>query len=80
MAAEGSHEHANALLGAYALRALDENERRDVEAHLGACEPCRAQAEPLEEVVHGLAAERDRLRRLWERIASGCVAEPRRAN
>jgi hypothetical protein len=54
------------LLEAYALGALDEDERRAVEAHLASCPECRREADELLETAHALplalgAASRARL-------------------
>ncbi|BCB91678.1 hypothetical protein Psuf_089910 [Phytohabitans suffuscus] len=42
--------HDGQLLGAYVLRTLDPDERRDVDAHLAGCEVCRAEVVELEAV------------------------------
>ena len=39
--------HPRESLGAYALLALDDTERQEVEAHLASCADCRAEYEEL---------------------------------
>jgi len=66
-----------ALLGAYALDAVDPDEREAVEAHLEVCPRCRAElAEHLETasfLAHGGAPAPDGL---WPRIASSLEETP----
>jgi anti-sigma factor RsiW len=66
-----------ALLGAYALDAVDPDEREAVEAHLAVCPRCRAElAEHLETasfLAHGGASAPDGL---WPRIASSLEESP----
>jgi len=45
----------HALTGAYLLDALDDAERAEFEAHLAACEDCRAEVSSLEEAVVRMA-------------------------
>jgi anti-sigma factor RsiW len=51
-----THEEIRGSLAAYALDALGGEERREVEAHLGACPECTAEVEALREAVALLAA------------------------
>jgi len=72
MAAEPIEE----LLGAYALDALDEHERRQVEAYLETNPRARAEVEELREVTSMLAMTSERPPDgLWDRIA-GELEEP----
>jgi anti-sigma factor RsiW len=48
------HQRTRELLEAYALGALDEDERREVEAHLEECDECAQLARELAEVAHRL--------------------------
>ena len=49
MSPDRDHDQVQELLGAYALDAVEELERRDIEAHLATCPRCRAEvAEHLE--------------------------------
>jgi Anti-sigma-K factor rskA/Putative zinc-finger len=48
------HRRTTELLEAFALGALDEDERREVEAHLEQCDECAQLARALAEVAHGL--------------------------
>ncbi|MFF3556018.1 anti-sigma factor family protein [Streptomyces tsukubensis] len=43
-------QHDSALLGAYVLGALDEEENREIEAHVAGCEGCRMEVEALREL------------------------------
>jgi anti-sigma factor RsiW len=46
-----NHHEAAELLGAYALHALDRDERQEVVAHLDACARCRAEVRRYESVL-----------------------------
>jgi anti-sigma-K factor RskA len=64
------------LLGAYALDAVDDSERAEVEAHLATCPRCRAEVAAHREVAAlmangGVAAPEG----LWDRIAEGLSPE-----
>jgi anti-sigma-K factor RskA len=64
------------LLGAYALDAVDDDERVEVEAHLATCPRCRAEVAAHREVAalmanSGIAAPEG----LWDRIAEGLSPE-----
>ncbi|MFC4498094.1 MULTISPECIES: anti-sigma factor family protein [Streptomyces] len=47
-------EHDSALLGAYVLGALDEQEVRDVDEHVASCERCRDELDGLREMESAL--------------------------
>ncbi len=49
-----AHDETRELLDAYALGALDEADRTEVEAHLAGCESCRAETRDLERIVAAL--------------------------
>ena len=76
-----AHDQVAELLGAYALDAVDPEERAAVDAHVGACPRC--QAELAEHVaVAGVLDSRggDAPVDLWPRIAGGLAApQPSRA-
>ena len=46
-----SHGHVTEALGAYAVGALEDREREEVEAHLLVCEECRERHGDIEEAV-----------------------------
>jgi anti-sigma-K factor RskA len=48
-------EHVDELIAAHALHALDDADRRLVDAHLASCERCRAQLREMEGVAAALA-------------------------
>lgn len=65
------HEEAQELLGAYALDAVDPDERRAVELHLLECARCRAEVAEHRETAAMLAhAGADAPPALWDRIVS----------
>jgi len=78
-----THDEIEELLGAYALDALDADERQTVEAHLESCPRCRAEVAAHREVAgllgnaavagDGPAVAPDAL---WDRIASSLQEEP----
>lgn len=51
-----SHHQTHEALAAYALGVLDEDERREIEAHLASCAACRADLMRHEQVVGDLGA------------------------
>lgn len=72
-----SHDEAAALLGAYALDAVDEDEAALVAAHVAECPRCTAElADHIE--VAGMLGNRggDAPRELWDRISSQATRPP----
>ncbi|MDP8976184.1 MAG: zf-HC2 domain-containing protein [Actinomycetota bacterium] len=65
-----AHEKLCIFLGAYVLGALQDDDRcAELEAHLRACGPCRAELPKLADVATRLAAENEDPRsEVWERI------------
>jgi anti-sigma-K factor RskA len=51
----GRHDELTLLAPAYALGALDPDERREFEEHLGSCEVCSAEVRSLSRIASGLA-------------------------
>jgi hypothetical protein len=70
-----SHEQLQELLGAYALDALDDTERLQVEEHLRGCAACRAEVAEHREVAAHLVEGGAPPDRLWGRIASALHAD-----
>ena len=71
-----AHEQVSLLLGAYALDAVDADERAEVARHLLTCAQCRAEVEEHREVAALLANPgSDAPAGLWGRIA-GSLDEP----
>jgi len=78
-----THDEIEELLGAYALDALDADERQEVEAHLATCPRCRAEVAAHREVAallgnavaaeDGVAGAPDDL---WDRISASLQEEP----
>lgn len=54
-----SGQEIHALVGAYALDALDEDERREFERHLASCQTCRDEVVTLREAAAGLSGLTD---------------------
>jgi anti-sigma-K factor RskA len=72
-----THEEIAALLGAYALDAVEPDERAAVEAHLVDCPRCRAEVAEHREVAALLANEGGQAPDgLWQRIAGSLEAPP----
>jgi hypothetical protein len=72
-----THDEIADLLGAYALDAVDADERAAVEAHLATCARCRAEVAEHREVASLLAHEGgDAPDGLWSRIAGSLEAPP----
>src|SRR4051794_22236213 len=70
-----SHEEVAEMLGAFALDAVDPDERVLVEDHLADCARCRAEYEGYREVTGLLAAGGAAPEGAWDRIA-GSLHEP----
>ncbi|MGA2530035.1 MAG: anti-sigma factor [Acidimicrobiales bacterium] len=76
-----THDELEELLGVYALDALDDDERREVDDHLSSCPRCRAELASYREVAAMLgnsaadtpAAAPDEL---WDRISASLLDEP----
>jgi anti-sigma-K factor RskA len=67
-----SHEDASELLGAYALDAVDGDERTDVEEHVARCPRCQAELDGLREAAGALGNSLEPPpEELWSRIAAG---------
>jgi anti-sigma factor RsiW len=72
-----SHEQASELLGAYALDAVDGDERTELEGHLDECPRCRAELDSLREVAGALGTVVEPLPEgLWSSIASRLPDRP----
>jgi anti-sigma-K factor RskA len=72
-----THEEITELLGAYALDAVDDDERALVEEHLRTCARCRAEVEEHREAATLLAhTGGDAPAGLWQRIASSLEEAP----
>ena len=70
MAPETTHEELQELLGAYALDAVEQDERALIEAHLSDCHRCRTEvAEHLETAAMLAAAGAPAPDGIWDRIA-----------
>lgn len=71
-----THDPIEELLGAYALNAVDDDERAAVEAHLATCPRCRAEVDAHREVASHLAlGGAPAPSGLWERIAGAIEGE-----
>lgn len=70
-----THDPIEELLGAYALDAVDDDERAAVEAHLATCPRCRAEVDSHREVAAHLAAGAPAPEGLWDRIAEALEGE-----
>ncbi|HLF41865.1 MAG TPA: anti-sigma factor [Acidimicrobiia bacterium] len=72
-----SHQQIEELLGAFALDAVDDDERDLVEAHLAGCPRCRAEVAGYRETASKLAHTGTRAPDgLWERIAESIEEAP----
>ena len=72
-----THAEITELLGAYALDAVDDDERAVVEEHLATCARCRAEVAEHREVATMLAhTGGDAPEGLWQRIASSLDEAP----
>jgi hypothetical protein len=75
-AAPLSHAEIEELLGAYALDAVEPDERDVIEAHLSGCPRCRAEVDAGREVAAGLAQTgAPAPEGVWERIAGAIEGE-----
>lgn len=71
------HEELQALLGAYALDAVDDDERAVVDDHLATCARCRAEVADHRETAALLAfAGQEAPPGVWERIAASLEEPP----
>jgi anti-sigma-K factor RskA len=78
MVANHDHVDIQELLGAYALDALSDDERRLLEAHLATCETCRAELAELRLAVNALPLsidERDASPSLRDRLRAAAEAD-----
>ena len=76
---EGSHAEIEELLGAYALDAVDPDERDLVDQHLPTCARCRSEVQADREVAALLAhSGAPAPEGLWERIVESLEAPPPR--
>lgn len=74
---DAGHDQNRAMLGAYALGALDEAEREQVDAHLRQCGACRTELARLVAAAEALNERNEEAPvELWERI----LARLRRRN
>jgi anti-sigma factor RsiW len=74
---EPTHDEVAELLGAYALHAVDADERTLVEAHLGDCPRCRGELREHEAVASLLGnSGGDAPDGLWDRIADVLEEQP----
>lgn len=64
------HHKSRALLGAYALDAVDQAERQQVEAHLSDCAACRRELAQLVEAAGMLPPPPRPPDELWDRIVA----------
>jgi hypothetical protein len=72
-----THDQIQELLGAFALDAVDDAERRSIEAHLAGCEECRAEVAAHRETGALLVGDDEPgPARVWERIREQVHAEP----
>ena len=72
-----SHQDIQELLGAFALDAVDDDERDVIEAHLAGCPRCRAEVEGHRETAALLAHSGERAPEgVWDRIAEALDEVP----
>ena len=72
-----THQDIQELLGAFALDAVDDDERDVIEAHLAACPRCRAEVEGHRETAALLAHSGERAPEgVWDRIATALDESP----
>ena len=74
---ELNHAEVRELLGAYALDAVDADEREAVDRHLDECQPCRAEVKDHREVAAMMAAGWSPAPEgVWNRIAGALEESP----
>lgn len=72
-----THKDHKELLGAYALNALDDDERRDMEAHLSSCRSCSEELGEHLETLASLTEDDDEAPAgVWQRIAGSLEEAP----
>jgi anti-sigma factor RsiW len=72
-----THHDIQELLGAFALDAVDDDERDVIEAHLAGCPRCRSEVEGHRETAALLAHSGERApERVWDRIAEALDEAP----
>lgn len=77
MSANFTHQEIQELLGAFALDAVDGDERDVIEAHLAGCPRCRAEVEGHRETAALLAHSGERApEAVWDRIATALDEAP----
>jgi len=77
MSTNFSHQDIVELLGAFALDAVDDDERDVIEAHLAGCPRCRAEVEGHRETAALLAHSGERApENVWDRIAEALDEAP----
>ena len=77
MSANFTHADIQELLGAFALDAVDDDERDVIEAHLAGCPRCRAEVEGHRETAALLAHSGERAPEgVWDRIATALDEAP----
>lgn len=77
MSNQFSHQDIQDLLGAFALDAVDDEERDVIEAHLAGCPRCRAEVEGFRETAALLAHSGERAPEgVWDRIAEALDEAP----
>lgn len=73
-----AHDRIRGLLGAYALGALDDDERVAVDRHLELCSECRAEVAQLREAAASIVEpEEPAPADVWERV-SKAIRDPLR--
>jgi hypothetical protein len=77
MSANFTHQDIQELLGAFALDAVDSEERDVIDAHLAGCPRCRAEVEGYRETAALLAHSGERAPEgVWDRIATALDEAP----
>lgn len=77
MSASFTHQDIQELLGAFALDAVDSEERDVIDAHLAGCPRCRAEVEGYRETAALLAHSGERApEAVWDRIAKALDEAP----